>query len=507
MPKRPVVLIVLDGWGIPADETGTAVAKANPENFNALKHTYPYTTLLASGQAVGLMPGQMGDSNVGHLNMGAGHIVYQDLVRIFRAIDDGSFFSNPALVSAMEGGPERPLHLMGLISDGGVHSHEEHLYALLKMARERGKKNVFIHAFLDGRDVPPKSAGAYLDKLERKIDEIGTGKIASIMGRYWAMDRDKRWDRTEKAYRALTLGEGRTARSAEEALEIAYSQDETDEFVRPTVIVGEKGDPVARIEEGHSVIFFNFRADRARQISHAFCDESFEGFPRGKRPDVEFVAMLRYEEDLRMKYAFPPLILKNTCGEVISKAGKRQLRVAETEKYAHVTFFFSGKKEEAFPGEDRCLIPSPKVATYDLKPEMSAYEVTDEAVKRLGQGIYDFILLNYANPDMVGHTGVFDAAVKAIRAVDDCLGRLVAKVKEVGGISLVVADHGNIEELREGGAHTYHTDNPVPCILVGDEYKGRKLRQGILSDVAPTVLELIGLGLPPEMDRRSLLEV
>ncbi|HHW17771.1 MAG TPA: 2,3-bisphosphoglycerate-independent phosphoglycerate mutase [Firmicutes bacterium] len=520
--RRPVMLVILDGWGI-SDTKPSAVTCAHLPNYRRLLKEYPSSVLEASGEAVGLMPGQMGDSNVGHLNIGAGRIVYQELVRIFRDIKSGALFENPALLGAIENvmNNSSALHFMGLLSDGGVHSHEEHLYALLELAKKRGIREVFIHAFLDGRDVPPKSAATYLERLEKKLAEIGTGQLVSITGRYYAMDRDRRWDRTEKAFRMLTEGEGRVVRSWQEGLFGAYEHGETDEFVPPTVISDGAGPYKGIVKSGDSLVFFNFRSDRARQISHAFCDEEFTGFQRGKRPQVYFCGMMRYEEDLSGHFVYEPLILNNTLGEVVSRAGLRQLRIAETEKYAHVTFFFSGKKEEPFPGEDRCLVPSPKVATYDLKPEMSAFEVTEEAIKRIREKVYDLIVLNYANPDMVGHTGVFEAGVKALEAVDTCLGNLLGAFLSEGGIALVIADHGNIEELvppeqtypglgGENGqaGHTYHTSNPVPCILVGDLLDfGRdvKLRSGILSDVAPTILDLLGLPKPPEMDRESLL--
>jgi len=521
---RPVVLVILDGWGI-SDTKPSAVTEARLPNYRKLISERPFTTLEASGESVGLMPGQMGDSNVGHLNIGAGHIVYQDLVRIFRDIRNGSFFKNPALAGAMANARERSsrLHLMGLLSDGGVHSHQEHLYALLKMAKEHGVNHVLIHAFLDGRDVPPTSASMYLEALEKKISELGIGTLVSMTGRYYAMDRDRRWDRTEKAYRMLVLGEGRKAENFRAGLHMAYEKGETDEFVSPTIFtgssgavtgqsfpekaLGEFGEPA--VKPGDSVIFFNFRADRARQITHALTDEDFASFSRGPKPEIYFCGMVRYEDDLSGHYAYTPLLLKNTLGEVVSKAGLRQLRIAETEKYAHVTFFFSGKREEPFTGEDRCLIPSPKVATYDLKPEMSAPEVTAEAIRRVKSGLYDFIVLNYANPDMVGHTGSFGASLKALETVDECLGRLLLAILEETGCALIIADHGNIEEVTplerssEAG-HTYHSVNPVPCILVASGMNVR-LRQGILSDVAPTILDLMGLEKPPEMDRQSLL--
>lgn len=509
---RPVVLVILDGWGISGCTAPTAVSQANIQNMTRLMQQYPNTCLEAAGEAVGLMPGQMGDSNVGHLNIGAGRIVYQDLVRISNDIKRGAFFENPVLLDAIENVKQRgsALHLMGLVSDGGVHSHQEHLYALLALAKDHGLDKVFVHAFLDGRDVPPQSASIYLEALENKLAGLGIGRIASITGRYYAMDRDKRWDRTQAAYDVLTLGQGRSARDWQEALTRAYAKGETDEFVFPTVV----GEQAATVKTGDSLVFFNFRADRARQISHAFCDEEFEPFPRTAHPEVFFVGMLRYEADLAGHFAYSPLILKNTLGEVVSNAGLTQLRIAETEKYAHVTFFFNGKKEDPFPGEDRCLIPSPKVATYDQKPEMSAVEVTDETIKRIQSGKYDFVVLNYANPDMVGHTGCFRSAKRAVEVVDQCLGRLVPVFLDQGGAALIIADHGNVEELTEtsedGRSHTYHTSNNVPCILVTGDNKVRgravkRLRQGILADVAPTILEIMELDKPAEMDRDSLI--
>jgi len=516
MNERPVALIILDGWGIPCKEK-CAATEARTPRFSALWNEYPHTTLDASAEAVGLMPGQMGDSNVGHLNMGAGRIVYQDVMRISRDIESGSFFRNPALLGAMAHARERAsaLHLMGLLSDGGVHSLDTHLFALLKMAKYNGVETVFVHAFLDGRDVPPRSAAIYLERLEREMERLSTGAIASITGRYWAMDRDKRWDRIERAYRLLTKGEGLRATDWRSALEEAYARNESDEFVQPTAIE-VPGGPAA-IRDGDAVIFFNFRADRAREITYTFLYEKFDWFDRGPRVDVHFCGMMRYEEGMEAPFAYLPLTLDNTLGEVVSKAWLRQLRIAETEKYAHVTFFLNGKKDDPFPGEERVLIPSPKsVPTYDMKPEMSAPEVTEEALRRIEKDEYDFIVLNYANPDMVGHTGVYEAAVKALETVDRHLGRLVDGILAKGGVALVVADHGNIEDLvppdegaegasQNAASHTYHSMNPVPCILVGEKYKGSKLRHGVLADVAPTVLELLGIPKPAEMDRDSLI--
>ncbi len=512
---RPVALVILDGWGV-SDTAPTAVSQAHTENLRRLKEQYPNTCLEAAGEAVGLMPGQMGDSNVGHLNIGAGRIVYQDLVRISNDIKRGAFFKNQVLVDAIRNAKQNgsALHLMGLVSDGGVHSHQEHLYALLMLAKTYGLDKVFVHVFLDGRDVPPESARVYLESLEKKIAELGTGQIASITGRYYAMDRDRRWDRTKAAYDMLTTGKGRLASSWREGLDMAYGKGETDEFVYPTVTGDRGSEGTTSVKTGDSIVFFNFRADRARQIAHAFCDREFSGFHRATHPDVFFAGMLRYEAGLPGHYAYSPLILKNTLGEVVSNSGLTQLRIAETEKYAHVTFFFSGKQEEPFPGEDRRLIASPKVATYDQKPEMSALEVTAEAIKQVESGKYDLVVLNYANPDMVGHTGCFHAAKRAVEVVDQCLGELVRAILAQGGAALVIADHGNVEELPETSgelqSHTYHTSNRVPCILVtnnnkvgGQAVKG--LRQGILADVAPTILEIMELEKPAEMNRSSLI--
>ncbi len=507
---KPVTLVILDGWGV-SDKSPTPVTAANTPVFRGLLASYPHTLLRASGEWVGLRAGQMGDSNVGHLNIGAGRIVYQDVVRISRAIADGSFFSNGALLSAMEHAKSRgsALHLMGLLSDGGVHSSLDHLYALLDMAHRFCLKRVLVHGFLDGRDVPPTSAGTYLAGLEHKLKETG-GRLVSLVGRFYAMDRDKRWDRVEAAYDMLTEGKGHFCTGWKEALESAYGKGETDEFLSPTVL---SQDPRDFIQEGDSVVFFNFRADRARELTKAFVSDEFEGFFRGNRLDVHFCGMVRYEEGLSGNYAYLPLLLEDTLGEVVSRSGKKQLRVAETEKYAHVTFFLNGKKDEPFPGEDRVLVPSPRdVATYDEKPEMSAAGITEEAVKAVRSGQYDLIIINYANPDMVGHTGVFEAGVLALETVDECLGRLIGALNEAGGACLIIADHGNIEEMVLGeetsGGHTYHSTNPVPCILVkGDpeELRGVTLRPGILADVAPTVLDLMGLSRPPEMDRTTLI--
>ena len=507
---RPLALIVLDGWGLSDRVDGNAVKLARTPVMDGLIRRFPFCRLTAHGEAVGLMPGQMGDSNVGHLNLGAGRVVYQDLVRISRSVRTGQFFRNPALLGAVQrvrasGGR---LHLMGLLSDGGVHSHQEHLYALMELASKEGVGEVLVHCFTDGRDTPPTSGKGYIEALEAKIRGLGKGRIATVMGRYYAMDRDKRWERTKKAFDAIVHGVGRETSSGLEAIEQAYAMGETDEFVTPTVVT-----PAARILPGDAVIFFNFRADRARQMSHALVDERFEQFDRGGYAPVYVVGMAQYEEGLDMPVAFPPVYLRRTLGEVLSESGLRQLRIAETEKYAHVTFFFNGQEETPFPGEERLLIPSPKVATYDLKPEMSAFEVTEAVVEGVRSGGYDVIVLNYANADMVGHTGCLDAAVKAIEAVDACLGKVLESIESAGGAAIVCSDHGNAEQMVDyetGEPHTAHTSNPVPCIIVDRRIEAEKsrlrLRDGILADVAPTFLELLGLPKPAEMEGESLIE-
>ncbi len=495
-----LLLAILDGFGYRREREGNAVAYARTPNIDSFMEKYPLTFLEAGGTAVGLPPGQMGNSEVGHINIGAGRVVFQDSMRILKAIDDGSFFDNDVLKKAMERARGSALHLMGLIGPGGVHAMPRHLYALLEMAKREGVKNVYVHCFTDGRDTPPESAAGHIRELEKKIREIGTGKIASITGRYYAMDRDNRWERTKMAYEMLTEGKGRNAESAEDAINRAYKAGETDEFIKPTVIGGR------RMENGDVIIFFNFRPDRARQLTMAFVDETFDRFPR-KKVDVHFVTMTRYMDGLDVEIAFDKVPLTNTFGEVISGRGLKQLRIAETEKYAHVTFFFSGGREEPFDGEDRCLIPSPKVATYDLKPEMSAYELTDELVKRINSGKYDVIVVNYANLDMVGHTGVWEAAVRAAEAVDECIGMVVEAVKHQGGKAIITADHGNAEEMMEDGhPKTAHTTNPVPFILIGEGGKEDiKLERGNLGDIAPTMLDLLGVEKPDEMTGKSLI--
>ena len=510
MPKKPLLLMILDGWGINPETDANAVAQAATPNMNRLTAEYPSGQIDGSGLAVGLPPGQMGNSEVGHTNIGAGRVVYQDLTRISKAVIDGDFFTNPALIACMDkakAGTGR-LHLAGLLSDGGVHSHDTHLYALIEMAKRQGVAEVFVHCLLDGRDTPPQSGADYLRNLENEIARLGCGRIATVIGRYYAMDRDNRWDRVEKAYRAMVSGEGNPFPSAEAAIRQSYADGVTDEFVLPSVIMNG-GIPVGRMEDGDGFIFFNFRSDRAREITRAFTDPAFSGFTRDVWPRLaSYVCMTSYDETFDLPVAFGPEELVNIFPEVVSNAGLTQLRIAETEKYAHVTFFLNGGREEAFPGEDRALVPSPKeVATYDQKPEMSAYLVTDELMKRLDQDKYDVIILNFANADMVGHTGIFAAAVKAVEAVDECVGKLVQKVREKGGITIITADHGNAEMMQDeqGGPHTAHTCDMAPVVLVDDARKDAKLRTGVLADLAPTMLELLGLPQPKEMTGKSLL--
>jgi len=510
MPK-PLLLMILDGWGINPDSSNNAVTLANTPNLDALLAGYPHTKILCSGMAVGLPEGQMGNSEVGHLNIGAGRVVYQDLTRISKAITDGDFFTNPVLRDCMartkaSGGA---LHLSGLLSDGGVHSHNTHLYGLLEMARREGLNEVYIHCLLDGRDTPPQSGGAYLQELETEIARIGIGRIATVMGRYYAMDRDNRWDRVEKAYSAIVSGKGECRASAAEAIEQSYAAGVHDEFVVPCVICAD-GAPVGRVQDGDGFIFFNFRSDRAREITRALALDDFDGFDRGKRPHLSaYVCMTEYDATFGLPIAFAQEALTNIFGEILAKAAKSQLRIAETEKYAHVTFFFNGGVEEPFEGEERALVPSPKeVATYDQKPEMSAFPVTEELLKRIDENKYDVIILNFANCDMVGHTGIVPAAIKAVEAVDSCVGRITAKVLEKSGALIITADHGNAEQMADenGGPFTAHTCNPVWLVLVDDSRKGAQLREGgRLADIAPTMLDILGLPKPKEMTGESLL--
>jgi len=506
MAQGPVTLVILDGWGISDRCDNNAVCQAQTPTVDGLRQHWPTSRLGASGRDVGLPDGQMGNSEVGHLNLGAGRIVYQDLTRISLAIEDGSLFENPALQRIcqrlVESGGK--LHLLGLLSDGGVHSHNTHLYALVRLAKRIGVKDVCIHAFMDGRDTPPKSGAGYLRQLEEELAAIGLGRIATVTGRYWAMDRDNRWDRVEKAYLALTEGIGISATGSAEAIQGAYAAGQTDEFVEPRV-VGSDG----TIDDRDGVIFFNFRADRAREMTRALTDREFSGFTRRKNPQlVDYVCLTEYDETFDLPIAFSQESYPDLLAEVVSKAGLKQLRIAETEKYAHVTFFFNGGVEHAWEGEDRVLIPSPQeVATYDQKPEMSAVEVTDEVVRRVESGAYQMIILNYANPDMVGHTGVLSAAVKAVETVDTCLGRVVEAVLKAGGQLLITADHGNCEQMTDadGGPHTAHTSNPVQLIFVDAERKDCRLREGILADLAPTILTLLGLPIPAAMTGKSLI--
>jgi 2,3-bisphosphoglycerate-independent phosphoglycerate mutase len=509
--KEPlVVLIILDGWGLTETEEGNAVFLAKTPNMDRFCRFYPSGCLFSSGLAVGLPEGQMGNSEVGHLNLGAGRIVWQDMVRISMAIKDGSFFQNKVLLKAMKKVLERQssLHLMGLLSDGGVHSHNTHLYALLEMAKGLGLTRVYLHAILDGRDVPPSSAAGYLNEFELKTREFSVGRIASIAGRYYSMDRDQRWDRTKKAYYAYVYGEGHRAQTAAEALSAAYQRGETDEFVLPTIIAGPDNRSPALIKSEDVLIFFNFRSDRARQISRAFLDENFQGFGRGLQPSFpDYICLTEYDPLLAAPVVFPPQYLNETLGEVVSKAGLKQLRIAETEKYAHVTYFFNGGREEPFPGEERILVPSPGAATYDLVPEMSAPKVTKEVLKAISDGNYNLIVINYANADMVGHTGNLEAAIEAVETVDLQLGIVVERILEKEGIVLITADHGNAEKMLAENCtpHTAHTINDTPLLLIsgGNEYK--LLSQGSLADVAPTILQLLSLPVPEVMDGKSML--
>ncbi|MCJ7444428.1 MAG: 2,3-bisphosphoglycerate-independent phosphoglycerate mutase [Methanotrichaceae archaeon] len=500
---RPLAIIIMDGFGISSGKKGNAIAKAKKPNIERIWKIYATTNLECSGYAVGLPRGQMGNSEVGHLNLGSGRIVYQDLTRINLALEEGKLGQNPVLVKSMQKAQKGKLHLLGLLSDGGVHSHITHLYALLEMAKDRGLKNVYIHAILDGRDVPPKSALAYIQETEEKIKKIEIGKIATIVGRYYTMDRDKRWDRVEKAYKCLTEGNGFYTGTPEKAVLDGYERGESDEFLKPTIV-----DANGLVEPNDSIIFFNFRPDRAREITRAFTDNNFTEFAR-KPVEVHFTCLTQYDITLDAAVAFLPGDIKNTLGEVVSRAGLKQLRIAETEKYAHVTYFFNGGMETPNPQEDRVLIPSPKVATYDLKPEMSAYEVTDEVIKRIRSKDYDLIILNYANPDMVGHTGIFDAAIRAIETVDECVGRVVEEILRHRGIALLTADHGNAEKMtddNESQPHTAHTTNQVPFSFIIGNNRNHKLRDdGILADVAPTALELLEISKPSDMTGKSLI--
>jgi 2,3-bisphosphoglycerate-independent phosphoglycerate mutase len=505
-----ILLLVMDGYGINLHKKGNAIALAKKPNLDRIFSHYPYTTLSASGLDVGLPEGQMGNSEVGHLNLGAGRIVYQEITRIDKAIKDKTFFQNSVLTEAMEMAKKRgsDLHLMGLVSDGGVHSSLDHLYALLKMAGERKVENVLVHAFMDGRDTSPTAGVGYLEELLAKFKEIGVGKLATVAGRYYAMDRDKRWERLEKAYRAMVYGEGPKTNDVISAMKKSYEDKVTDEFIIPLVISQDDDFASSRIKKNDVGIFFNFRADRARELSWALADESFKEFTRSDGMTIELINMTLYDEKLKCKIAFPPIKLAHILGEVLSQKGMKQLRIAETEKYAHVTFFFNGGEEIPFAGEDRILIHSPKVATYDLKPEMSAFELTEAVVKEIRLKKYDFILLNYANADMVGHTGVIPAAVKAIEAVDQCVGEVISAVKEVKGTAMITADHGNADQMIDpsnGEVFTAHTTNPVPFALVIEDSKVKLRSGGKLADVAPTILHLMKIEKPKEMEGENLI--
>ncbi|MDF2446927.1 MAG: hypothetical protein K0S46_2163 [Moraxellaceae bacterium] len=510
--RKPYVLIVLDGFGHSDNPHSNAIMAARKPNWDRLLQEHPHGLISGSGEDVGLPDGQMGNSEVGHMNLGAGRVVYQDFTRITKAIRDGDFFTNPVITGAVDKAVQagRAVHILGLLSPGGVHSHEDHLVAMVDLAVQRGAQQVYAHAFLDGRDTPPKSAEPSLARLDAHLRATGRGRIASLIGRYFAMDRDNRWDRVEQAYRLLTEGVGvRRCATAVEALQQSYAEDVTDEFVKASVVAAPAEAP-AVIGDGDAVVFMNFRADRAREITRAFVDADFAGFERRLRPQLaDFVMLTEYAASIKAPVAYRPESLANTLGEYLAKLGKTQLRIAETEKYAHVTFFFSGGREEEYPGEQRILIPSPKVATYDLQPEMSAPEVTDELVKAIKSGEFDVLICNYANGDMVGHTGVFAAAVKAVEALDACIGRLAAAVQEAGGEMLITADHGNVEQMEDpstGQAHTAHTCERVPFVYVGP--RAATIRDGgILSDVAPTLLTLMGLPVPPEMTGHSIVQL
>ena len=506
MAKKPVLLCIMDGFGwVPNETFGNAVVAAKTPHLDALMEKYPMTTIDASGMAVGLPDGQMGNSEVGHTNMGAGRIVYQQLTLITKSIRDGEMLKNPVLVKNMKAAIEagKAVHLMGLVGTGGVHSHADHWFGVLEMAKHLGAKEVYLHCITDGRDTDPHSGKGFLADLQAKLDELGVGKIASVSGRYYAMDRDNNWDREEKAYAAFVYGEGNHAANAQEAIEASYADDKTDEFVLPCVTC-EGG----RVQDGDTVIFMNFRPDRARQMTRIFCDDAFTGFERrGGRKQVHYVCMAEYDATMpNCEVAYPPVELKNVLGQYLSENGKTQLRIAETEKYAHVTFFFNGGVEAPYDGEDRCVIPSPKVATYDLKPEMSAPEVADECVKRIESGKYDVVILNFANCDMVGHTGVFEAAVKAVEAVDAAVEKVVTAVLNAGGCAFLTADHGNAEKMKnpDGTPFTAHTTNVVPFVAIG--CGDVKLREGgCLADIAPTMLPYIGLPVPAEMTGKSII--
>jgi len=513
MSKQPIVLMILDGWGCGEASPDNAISQAQPVKFGALKAAYPHTLLECSGRAVGLPHGQMGNSEVGHLNIGAGRIVFQEITRIDQAIEDGSFYRNPEFLAALDyarrhGGK---VHLMGLLSDGGVHSTLNHLYALLQLCRDQQVEQVFVHGFLDGRDVPPQSALDYINELETKMHALGVGQIATLGGRYYGMDRDNRWERIAKAYNAMVMGEGNYFASAAAAITASYAAGLTDEFMEPAVLEDGSGAPRARLADGDSLIFFNFRADRARQICRSLLDEEMPNFQRRLRPDLHLVCMTQYDADLDAPAAFMPQNLNNTLGQVLAGHGIKQLRIAETEKYAHLTFFFNGGVEEANPGEERILIPSPQVSTYDLQPEMSARLITERTLAEIDRDYYDVIIMNYANADMVGHTGVLAAATAAIQVLDECLGRIVERVLAKQGWMIITADHGNAEKMVDAETRapfTAHTTSKVPFVLVAEAYKNGQLREGgSLRDIAPTVLSLMGIAIPAEMTGTDLTQL
>ena len=511
IPSHKVLLCILDGWGIRHEREDNAILTAGTPELDRISRGFPFTELQTSGLAVGLPEGQMGNSEVGHTNIGAGQVVYQDLVRINRATESGELGQTPVIRALFDQvkSEGKALHLLGLVSPGGVHSSMDHLYGLLRAARERGVPRVFIHAFLDGRDTPPQSALGYIDGLERFLGETGAGKIATVAGRYYGMDRDKRWDRVKTAYDAMVRSEGPRAPDALSAIRASYAEKVTDEFLVPTVMVAGDGTPVARIQDGDGVLFFNFRADRAREMTQALAFPAFKEFDRGGLQVGRYVCMTQYDETFGLPVAFLPDQPSEIFPEIVSRAGLKQLRTAETEKYAHVTFFFNGGREVVFAGEDRHLVPSARdVKTYDLKPEMSAREITSELVRRIDSGKYDFALVNFANPDMVGHSGLLDATVKAVRVVDECLGILGDTCRRNGWVLAISADHGNCEQMKDlvtGEPHTSHTLNPVPFYLIHPDFRGQKLRPGILADIAPTLLKVMGLPQPAEMTRLGLL--
>lgn len=508
--NKLAALIILDGFAIRDEVKGNAVKQANKPNFDRFWNTFPHNQLKASGEAVGLPEGQMGNSEVGHLNIGAGRIVYQSLTRVNLSIREGDFFEKKAFLKSINSAKEKnkALHIFGLLSDGGVHSHIEHLFALLKLAKDQGLEKVYVHAFLDGRDVGPQTAKGYIEATESKMQKLGVGKIATVSGRYYSMDRDKRWDRVQKSYNAMVYGEGPTYNSALEVVEDSYQNGIYDEFVIPSVIVEASGEPVGKVEDEDSIIFYNFRPDRAIQISRTFANEDFHDFDRGPNvpKNLDFVMLTQFSESVDGFVAYEPANLDNTIGEVLSQNNLKQLRIAETEKYPHVTFFMSGGREQEFPGEKRILIDSPKVATYDLKPEMSAYEVTDALLKELDSGEINAVILNFANPDMVGHSGMLEPTIKAIEVVDECLGKVVDKITELGGHAIITADHGNSDEVvtLEDQPMTAHTTNPVPVIVTKQDVELRD--GGILADLAPTLLDLLAVEKPKEMTGTSLIK-